>query len=461
MAPSKKSSASHSKPSKSRPISTSSLSQPSQLESSSVLSSFSPDGTLFALATLAVDKHRIRVYNVVSGQAVSEYTVDSGRISVLSWSTLHLGSSDPESRSPSKKRKKTRSEDDNAVQEDDKKVAVLVVGLSNGTIMFFSPTHSKVIRTLSHPTSTTSIFALAIGLADKSVLWTSSADSTIRLWDIGKNHILRSWKNDDHIPSTSFAIRPDGEIDHTDLLVAHHHIRLLEVQSADSTSAQKPTQIASFTGHASPIKNLLWSTLETPSTTFFSSTESDRFIYVWNADGASLNEKSIASMSLDSDVRSLRLDKSEPSRETLIALSSSGKLTFTPIPTDFPRSVGDKASKIPSLVPRSTLSTASKSDSHDQAVLDFVPVPAETGSIRVVRLVKSVRPVFDIIVGRLRSEFCPTRSYVCSVILTKVAIIFLPQCWTKLVKYPQMTSHRSLIIFFPLLKYCLISSINR
>lgn len=401
MAPSKKSSASHSRPSKSRTISTSSLAQPSQSDTSSVLSSFSPDGTLFALATLAVDKHRIRVYNVISGQAVAEHTVDSERVSVLSWSTLHPESSNPESRSPSKKRKKTRSEDGNPISEADKEVVVLVIGLSNGTVSFFSPAHSKVIRTLSHPTSTTPIFALAIGLADKSVIWTSSADSTIRLWDIQKNYLLRSWKNEDHIPSTSLSVRPDGGVDQTDLLVAHHHIRLLEVQSADSNSAQKPTQIASFTGHASPIKNLLWSTLETPSKTFFSSAENDRFIYVWGVEGASLNEKSIACMSLDSDVRFLRLDKSEPTCETLIALSSSGKLTFTPIPTDFPRGIAEKASKIPSLVPRSTLSTASQSNSQDQAVLDFVPVSAETGFIRVARLVKGIRPVFNIIVGRL------------------------------------------------------------
>lgn len=335
----------------------------------------------------------------MSSRAVAEHTVDSGRVSTLSWSTLQPESSTHETRSPNKKRKKTRSEESNANPDNDKEVDVLVIGLTDGTVTFFSPTHSKIFRTLSHSTSTSAIFAVAMGHTDKSVVWTSSADSTIRLWDIQKNDILRNWKNDDHIPSTSLAIRPNGANDQTDLLTAHHHIRLLEIQSADSKSTQKPKQVVSFTGHASPIKNLLWSSLETPSTTFFSSAESDRSIYVWNMDGASSNEKSIASMSLDSDVRKLQLDESDPTRQTLIALSASGKLTFTPIPSEFPRNTGDKGTNIPSLVPRSTLSTVSKGSSQDQLVLDFGSIPEQKGSIRVARLVKGIRPIFSVIVS--------------------------------------------------------------
>jgi U3 small nucleolar RNA-associated protein 5 len=396
----KKSSASTPKPPQGRPTSTSALAQPSASQNFPILSSFSPDGTLFAFATLAVDKHRIRIYNTASSRAVAEYTLDSGRISVLSWSTLVPESPTQDTRSPSKKRKKTRLEATNDNVDAEKELAVLVVGLSDGTILFFSPTHSKVIRTLSHPTSTSSILALAAGLANKSLIWTSSADSSIRLWDVQKNAILRSWKNDDRIPSTSLSVRPTQNADQVDLLVAHHNIRLLEIDSSDiSSTSKKPKQVASFTGHASSIKTLLWSTSKSPSTLFFSSAEGDRFVYIWNTDGASSNQKSIGTISLDSDVRSLKLASSDPLKRSLVTLSTSGKLSFIPIPSDFPHGTGDKAFKIPSLIPRSTLSTSSKTQ--DNPVIDFVFIPADTGSIRVVRLARGIRPVFDVVVSTL------------------------------------------------------------
>ncbi|KAF9473183.1 NUC189-domain-containing protein [Pholiota conissans] len=392
----KKSWTSGSKTSKGRPTSTSSLARVSASDSIPVLSSFSPDGTLFAFATLAVDKHRIRVYNTASSRAVAEHTIDSGRVSVLSWSTLVAESSDQETRSPSKKRKKTRSGAGSETAEMEKEVTALVIGLSNGSVSFFSPTRAKVVCTISHTTSTSGILAVASGLT-KSHLWTSSADSSIRLWDIQKNTILRSWKNDDHIPSTSLSVRPSDNTEQIDLLVGHHNIRLLEITTPVIDSTQnKPKQAASFIGHASSIKTLLWSNFENTSTTFFSSAEADRFIYVWSTEAPSSNQKSIAAVSLDSDVRAFKLATFDSMKRSLITLSSAGKLSFIPIPSDLSNATGDKASTIPSLVPRSTLST-SRTSSQDSPVIDFVSVAGDSRSIRVVRLARGIRPVFDVI----------------------------------------------------------------
>ncbi|KAF8973861.1 WD40-repeat-containing domain protein [Flammula alnicola] len=365
MASTKKSSASHSKPPK---------------ETYPILSSFSPDGTLFAFVTLAVDKHRLRVYNTLSARAVAEHTVDSGRVSTLTW----------------KKEDPIRSIKDDA--EAVKEVAVVVLGLSDGVVLFFSPSHSKINCTLTHPTSTFPILSVAIGLTSKSLVWTSSADSSIRLWDVQKNAILKTWKHDDRIPSTFLSVRPTGEDDRIDLLVAHHHIRLLADASAEHNPTQtKPKEIASFTGHASSINALLWTNSDETSTRFFSSAEADRFIYVWDIDGASSNEKPVASISLDSDVRTFKLGAADLPQQSLIALSTSGKLSFIPIPSDLPHIIGNDSSKILSLLPRSTLPSVSKNNTRDPLVVDFVSIPGDAGSICVVRLVQGIRPVFDVV----------------------------------------------------------------
>lgn len=373
---------------KGRPQSTSALAQPAAPSARPTFSAFSPDASLFAFVTLAVDKHRLRIYNTATSRAVAEYTVDSARVSSLIWTVLP--SETPEPNSPAKKRKKPRT---SAANEDTTtaEVSVVALGLSDGVVLFFAPSYSKIVRTLSHSASTSSILALATDPSNKSHIWTSSADSSVRLWDVKTNDVVRSWKNEDRIPSTSLSIRPSLE-DSTDLLVAHHHIRLLSDVSAQTPLQTKPTVAASFTGHASSITSLLWSRTAN-STHFFSSAEHDRFVYVWDTTNSSSNEKAAASISLDSDVRAIGLSGSE-SNQMLIALSNAGKLFFIPIPSELPHG---KSSTLHSLLPRATLNSAQNPQS-DPPVIGFAP-SADSTSVTVARLVKGTSPVFDNIVS--------------------------------------------------------------
>ena len=378
-----------SKPSK---VSTSAISQPLLSETLHISSSFSHNGDLFALVTLAVDKHRLRIFNVVAGRATAEHTIQDGRVSSLIWSTLSLDSDtlSEETISPTKKRKKRRVEHDEE-QSRKNSETILCVGLSDGTIIFFSPSHSKVVRTLSHPSSISAITSLTCSIPGDPLLWTSSSDSSVHLWDVQKGTLLKSWKNDDRISYTSLAVRPSPSEEGLDLLAAHHHIRLLSDISISTSS--KPNQIASFTGHATSIKLLRWLKSPDASRRFFvSAAEGDRFVYIWDSETASrVNEKPIASFSLDSDVRTIEFD---PDRQTFMALSSSGKLSFVPIPTDFPAS----SEKIHTLLHRSTLTSGSKGK-NDPPIIDLVPNPSSTGVIWVARLVNGVEPVFDTVVS--------------------------------------------------------------
>lgn len=380
----------------SRQTYTSTISQP--ILSETILSAFSQDGKFFALVTLAVDKHRLRIFNGISGRATAEYTIPSGRVSSLVWSTLSVDA-DAEHSSPSKKKKKRKVEDAEEKDRGSPGIVIVALGLSDGSILLFSPSHSKVVRTLSHGSSTSPIIALTPSLSNESNLWSSSADSSIHLWDVQNTAILKTWKNDDRIPYTSLALEPPSLSDNeTNFLVAHHHIRLLTEVSLPSQN--KPKQLSSFTGHASPIRVLRWMQSTGTVRQFCSAAEGDRNIYLWDAQGASTNEKPIASILLDSDVRTLGFDSSDPSRTTLIALDSTGCLSFIPIPADLPsqQSSSEDPTNVHSLLPRSTLGNRRKSKS-DPLIIDFTSIPSSIGSVRLVRLVNGIRPVFDVVVS--------------------------------------------------------------
>ncbi|KAG6919548.1 hypothetical protein DXG01_004211 [Tephrocybe rancida] len=395
------------KPPQGRPLSTSAISQPVVEDATQLtaLSSFSPSGNHFSFLSLAVDKHRLRVYSTVTGQSVAEHIVDSARVSAATWGTFDPseGQNASSSAEASPSKKKRRKRDSLVAGEETHSVAieVVILGLSDGSILFFSPNHGRVLRTLSHPSSTSEILAVAaVENSDKtSTLWASGADGAVRIWNAQKNEIVGSWKNDDRIPYTYLAARPTVEEGRVDVLAAHHSIRLLSM-SFDDTDSKKPRELASFTGHASSIRQLQWDAAQTPTTRFVSFAEADRFLYIWEApEGSSTEGKAVASIPLDSDSRSFSLSVSQKSpsatqKQSLLTLSASGKISLFPIPTEFATSTSSKH-KLPTLLPRSNLAASAKTASSAKVV--NAVFAAEEGSIRVARLLSGIRPVFDVV----------------------------------------------------------------
>ncbi|KAJ4485523.1 WD40-repeat-containing domain protein [Lentinula aciculospora] len=380
------------KQSKSRPFSTSTISQPVVEDASylTALSSFSSKGDLFAYLSLAVDKHRLRVYDTTTGQSIAEHIVDSTRVSSLSWCRLSTNTSSVGLPPSKKKRRKSEASDD----AQSGSVQAVALGLSDGSVLFFSPTHGQVLLKLSHTSSTSAVLSL-VGAENEgdgsSYVWTSGADGAVRLWNVHKNEMMGSWKNDDRIPYTSMATRPTSDDEHRELLVAHHSIRLLSTKSGFAN--QKPKQLASFTGHASSIKILQWGASLSPCRRFVSMAESDRVVSLWEVPPDSLTAgKMIASVQLDSDARFVSLSSS-----TLLTLAASGKVSVYPIPDGLvpPASSNRAQHKIPTLLPRSTLSAHSKESSSQVVASSFVE--GSSRSIRVARIVGGVKPVFNVI----------------------------------------------------------------
>ncbi|GJE87876.1 WD40 and Utp12 domain-containing protein [Phanerochaete sordida] len=391
------------KPPKSRPANTSGISQPAVEDASSThsLSTFSPGGELFAFLSLAVDKHRLRVYDTTTGQSVAEHVFDS-RVSSLCWARFDTSQSED---GPKRKRKrKNQGEDDAAAKAPAHGV---VLGLNSGSVVLFSPAHGKVVKTISHSSSTAALVSVTAAEDQSSEcthLWTSGADGVLRLWSLRDNSLAGSWKSEERIPYSCITVRPSTSQeseDTSELLAANYAVHLLAMTSQSDSSLDapsKPTKTASFTGHASPVKSLHWDS----SLRFLSTAEADRFVYLWDVpqEGSSYSEGRVAaSIPLDSDVRTIALS-SQPSSSgsnTLLAVSASGRVAIFPL--ELPSTPSKAKSKVPTLSPRSTISvSATKKQAETRSdVVAATFVGHEDGKIRVARLAGGVRPVFEVV----------------------------------------------------------------
>lgn len=390
-----------------RPTSSSILSQPVVEDASSLtaLSTFSPKGNYFAFLSLAIDKHRLRVHDTATGQSIAEHIVQDARVATLSWAELdspeQQGGPMEEDDTPKKKRKKRNSRAAQASATNTSETSqVVLLGLSNGSLLVFSPSHGRVLRTLSHSSSTTAILSLSIS-QNSSSIWTSSADSSVHVWNAHSGEHLSSWKTDDRIPCTSLSLRQsdsDGQIEY---LLAHHSIRLLSTASTSSSASgsSKPKELGTFTGHASNITSLDWVDSASKGSIpkrFVSMAEADRHVYVWEVPEAPATEgKLVASIPLDSDARQVSVHGRH-----LLVLSASGNISVFELDSESSSSSPTKKSKqkVPTLSPRSTISIRTKRGTTPVEVVSAAAVPGEEGHVRVARLIGGVRPLFDVVV---------------------------------------------------------------
>lgn len=399
------------KPPRGRPVATSAISHPAVEDASALthFSSFSPDGLLFAHISLAIDKHRLRVYDAITRQSIAEYVVDGAQVTSSCW--VHLRQSDAtaaeegeSTHQPKKKRKKRNSMAVDEASAPAPASQMITLGLSNGSLVMFSPAHGRVTRSLSHPLSTAAILSISpqnSSDGSTSLLWTSSADGSLRVWDVWKNAVTTSWNSGERIPYSCIAVKPEKyseDEDRTDFLAANHSIRLLSLSSSSDEmqldDSPKPTTLVEFTGHASPVKDLQWN----DKAKFLSLAEADRFIYFWELpESPSTQGKLIASIPLDSDVRSIVLS---PQQDSILALSTSGKLSVFNLPSDPTSSSPTKGkAKIPTLTPSSTISVSTKANLSNVQIVSASFVATEKGQIRVAGLAAGVRPVFDVVVN--------------------------------------------------------------
>lgn len=351
---------------------------------------------MFAFLSLAVDKHRLRIYNTTSGKAISEYVVEPARVSSLSWAWIDLSHRHVDSEtlgSTKKKGKRKRLNEDTAVSEETEQIRspaneVIALGLSDGTVQLFSPTHGRVMRTLAHPSSAKPILSFS---STAEQLWASSADGSVHIWDAKQNRLQNSLKFGDS-PISALALRPqDNEQEDSELIYGRQNICLVSV-AQDSTNSDKPSEVATFMGHVSPIINLQWDVSQKPSKWFLSAADRDRYIYIWDLPSPPSTEgKILASLPLDSDVRHVHMPTEGLNH--IFALSASGIISIFSAPLDLSPTVTSN------LVARSTVQVAYKKSSTPAHIISVTSLPGTPGRIRLARLVGGVRPLFDDVVS--------------------------------------------------------------
>ncbi|KAG9077221.1 Small subunit (SSU) processome component [Ceratobasidium sp. UAMH 11750] len=293
----------------------------------------------------------------------------------------------------SKKRRKRKSVavEDSTTETTSPTTQLIAFGLSDGTIVLFSPVQGAVVRTLANPSFTAAITSIAPHNDSPAHLWAASEDAVIRCW-----HIPPATSRDvaTSMPCVAMAPRPgitetqDGV---THLLVAQTTVQLVPVPI--DGSVQK--ELVTVPGHASPVTSLVWDQLPSgPAERFVSAAEGDRVASVWDATSGRM----VASVPLDSDARHVAFG-TVSGTSTLLALASSGKVSLYKLPEKAAASTKAKPS-VSALVPRSVVKVqyAGKKGG-DPAAADVVAaafVPNDQGKIVVARLV-GVKPVFDTI----------------------------------------------------------------
>jgi U3 small nucleolar RNA-associated protein 5 len=367
------------KPSNSRPAGTLGLSQPvtQQTGSLATLSAFSPKANLFALLSLAVDRHRLRVYDTATAQANAEYIVQPARATCLRWMDIY---SDPAQAQKKKKRDSAGSTSKKS------KIQVVALGLSSGAVTFFSPAHGSPVLTLSNVASNTPILDTVLDSSENR-LWTSSEDASIRLWDMTSNAILQTWRSDDRIPYTRISLEPrvmDESSRPVGLLAAHHAAKLLSINLLSSPS--KPAIFASFSGHTTPISNIAWTTTKQ----FITVAQGDKFIQGWTMPKNGGVGTVAFSAALDAEARRAYVS---PSGDLIVATSVSGAISIFRIPSQH-----NPAS---SLAPESVVNISisrGKGLSENADVVDAVFSADSPGLIHVARIVAGARPAFETVV---------------------------------------------------------------
>lgn len=372
------------KPPKSRPEATFTISQPlnAQIGSLAALSAFSDDGKQFALLSLAVDKHRLRVYDTGNGKAFAEYTLQTSRASCLAWVDVNYA---PDAAQSAKKRKR-RQEETVSSSQPPQIVSCIALGLANGSVAFFSPSHGSCILIISHPVSNTPILDVAVDLPENR-LWTSSEDASIRLWDLTTSKVIQTWQSDAGTAYTRISLE-QKQMDESNrpvgLLAAHHSIHLLSLDPHSQSSKTK--KYASFTGHASSIHKLQWIGSRKA---FITAAERDSTIQGWEVPKNGGDGSVMFSTSLDADVKKIHISSAG---DLLVATSASGTVSIAQIPTSRPsqRTV-ELASVITMVV------SHGKGNTQPAEVIDAMF--GTSGHVMVVRLVGGARPVFETVVS--------------------------------------------------------------
>lgn len=415
---------------KSRPQSTSLLSAPSDVtstSSSSAISSFSPDGNLFAFLTQAIDRHRLRIFTSAEGAGAGtdasllvDYVLPEARCECLCWGKLPSSSKGQKDDDTSKRRRKSKQGGDPsssaaaaaaaaaAAEANGTSVSqvVLALGLSTGAVHLFSPTQGRVVRilydeTISASSAASSAITSVDFNSDRGLIVACAADGQVRTWSLAQSSVEKATAPNDRIrPDASSPVRTLAFLSNDSLAVAHHSIKVLS--GPDSNEAA----LASFTGHASQVTHLV--SVPGASPRFVSAASGDRILNIWGMPPPGQKDaRPLATLALDATVRQLScFSPSSGVDAILVVVTATGSLRLYDIPASLGGAEQAASNGVAASGARPRKSTAAvatlrklseirllarKDDQESFPVLDASFNSVERGILSVARVVKGAK----------------------------------------------------------------------
>lgn len=358
-----------------------------------------------------MDKHRLRVFDVAHGNVAGEYVLQASFGTCLQWAKISNGDGGRAS-SPSKKRKRAAQEP-NASQT----ISVVMLGLANGTLTFFSPARGTTVLTLAHPSSTAAILAADMD-SDDSHVWTSNADGSIHLWNLHSNTIEGAWKSPSKLPYSKLCLIPQTSSESDEarhVLAANHSIDLLAVSPGDAT----PNSLAKFSGHVTNVTSMTWLSSSSLQR-FITSAERDRFLQGWTIPSSGTEGKLSFSASVDGDIRKVQATSDG---SIFLVVSSTGTICLFAPPS------GSSANASKPLEPLSVINfsvSKSKNVTDVYDVIDATFASPTEGAIQVARLTEGARIAFQSVRFTDHNQELIPRVNVKNAVLTKAPFEDLP-----------------------------------
>ncbi|KAG1519326.1 hypothetical protein G6F52_008729 [Rhizopus delemar] len=262
-----------------------------------VLSAFDKSATAeyFALISMAMDRHRLRIFNVRSGTVSNDYsTKEKERVTCLTWGDIKDNSDLQANTVQAFKKKKS------GTAPLSKAIAL---GMQSGSISLYSLSHGIVIKRLENAhTTPISDFVMT---KDGSRGYSVAEDNYIVEWDIEEAKEISKWKAD-----AKNVRKLKLSHDETKLATAGHTITLWDLTTR--------TVIKKFTGHASMVKELAFSPQDD---LLISSAEDDRYINVWDAQTTNTNTNNVAALTVENNVSHIDFSTTEPA---VLAVTDEG-----------------------------------------------------------------------------------------------------------------------------------------
>ncbi|KAK4046414.1 Small subunit (SSU) processome component [Microbotryomycetes sp. JL201] len=316
---------------------------------------------LYAHLVRSPDGHTVRVYDAASNKCVQRWSGHAASdndnddaVNAIAWASIHspdnnrLDPANPTAAavdsqaSRGKKRRKSdaaasTSTEPSATTPKPPKL-VLCLGLDNGSILVLSPTDGAAARsiTLSHPTATAAITALAVPESQSaSHVWSAHEDGTCRVWDLQTRRLvarttgIAPGKKVDDL-AVQYSQTSDKSQAH--IIASHLSLSLYSTNVPASTKDKikdlKATELGRCPGHVDKA-TVQW-IANSGALEFCSYSPTDRFVQFWSMLEGRQDAVLQARLALDSGVQAVAVTSTD---KVFAAVDADGKLSIAELMT--------------------------------------------------------------------------------------------------------------------------------